>query len=179
MSSSFLSWPKALVCVTIAFAGCSGPSSEWPSSVAVDDGGFSMRMPLASGAQNGTLVLGADTMASHINILADSGITYASSWFVMPERYRSLPAAAALDSIWPLIVERVGGQQLAVQGPLQTALPTARTGWFVNGDDIQLGVVVHAMDDRMVVMNAATPAPYFSARQERNMLRFLNSFERN
>lgn len=177
MSSSFSSWPNWLLLLVVLTAGCSGSFEEWPRSEAVDDGGFTVRMPQASGAQLGELVLGRDTLVSHINILADSGITYASAWFDVPLRWRPLPKAQVLDSIWPLAVQRVSGTLVDDIGPLQSEGPGERGAWFVNSDDIRLGVVVRVMGDRAMLMNAATPARYFRAREQRNMLRFLNSFE--
>ena len=144
----------------------------------MNDGGFTVRMPLASGTQLGEMVLGRDTLVSHINILADSGITYASAWFDVPLRWRHLPEAQVLDSLWPLVVQRVSGTVVDEIGPLQTEVQEERGAWFVNGDEIRLGVVVRVMGDRAMLMNAATPARYFRAREERNMLRFLNSFEK-
>lgn len=178
MCSSSLSWPKPFLFGVILFWGCSNASKEWPRSLAVDNGGFSVRMPQESGAQNGTLYLGVDTIDSHINILADSGITYAASWFELPRRYAGLEASAALDSVWPLIVKRVNGTRLANAPDPWSADASVRAGWFDNSDDIRLGVVLHTMGSRMVVMNAATPAPFYKAREERNMMRFLTSFEK-
>jgi hypothetical protein len=160
MSSLFSNWPKAVFLSAVLSVGCSGSSDEWPLSEAIDDGGFSVRMPVASGAQNGTILLGSDTVSTHINILADSGITYASSWFRLPERWGTLTEAQTMDSLWPLIVERIGGTPSVGPGPVQQVGNGVRGGWFVNASEIRLGVVVHLMGDRAVVMNAATPAPF-------------------
>ncbi|MGV3637550.1 MAG: hypothetical protein ACO1NQ_07865 [Flavobacteriales bacterium] len=176
MSSSFFNWLSVglIMCTTFA---CKRAGDDWPVSLAVDDGGYIMRMPMESGSQHGTLFLGRDTITSHINILADSGITYASSWFDLPKRYGPLSGPAALDSIWPLIVQRVNGTLISDAPNPWVSDPSVRSGWFLNGDDIRLGVVLRIMGQRMVVMNAATPAPFYDAREERNMLRFLDSFE--
>ena len=177
MFSSFLNWPSGLLIVAAVISGCSGPTDEWPVSEAVDKGGFTVRMPLASGAQSGTMVLGNDTLVSHINILADSGITYASAWFELPQRWNLLPDAQVLDSIWPLVEERVAGTRSDEDGPLQVGHTGEKGAWYVNGDGVRLGVVVRVFGDRAVLMNAATPDRYFRAREQRNMLRYLNSFE--
>lgn len=157
--------------------GCAGSTGEWPRSSAIDAGGFTVRMPVVSGAQNGSFVLGLDTVNSHVNILADSGITYVAAWFDAPAGLRELPAQVAVDSVWSMMVDRIGGIPTDGVGPLQTPAPLARSGWFVNADDIRIGLVVRAQRERFVVMNTTTPAPRFGPREERNMLRFLNSYE--
>lgn len=135
-------------------------------------------MPVASGAQNGVFVLGDDTVNSHINILADSGITYVAAWFDVPADLRQVSEPALLDSVWSMMVDRIGGEPADGVGPLQSSTGTARAGWFVNAEEVRVGMVLHQLNERIVVMNAATPAPYFGPREERNMLRFLNSFEK-
>ncbi len=134
-------------------------------------------MPASSGTQNGSFLLGTDTVSSHINILADSGITYVAAWFDVPADLQQLPGSVTLDSVWTMMLDRFGGEPTSGAGPLQSATATARAGWFVNAEEVRLGLVVHQLNERIVVMNAATPAPYFGPREERNMLRFLNSFE--
>ena len=178
MSSSFLNWLKACLFLTVFFVGCSDADNDWSLCRAVDQGRYSVRMPAESGSQNGTLVLGKDTIVSHIDILADSGITYASSWFEIPPQYAGLSEGAVLDSIWPLIVNRVNGTAQHDAPNPWSSDAAVRAGWFVNSDDIRLGVVLRTLGQRVVVLNAATPAPFFTAREERNMLRFLDSFEK-
>lgn len=177
MSSSYFNWLKAVLPLVAVLAGCAGSADEWPRSTAIDGGGFSVQMPVSSGAQNGSFLLGTDTVSTHINILADSGITYVAAWFDLPEGLRQLPAPAPLDSVWSMMVDRIGGEPTTGVGPLQSAAATARAGWFVNAEEVRVGLVLHQLNERIVVMNAATPAPYFGPREERNMLRFLNSFE--
>lgn len=177
MSSLSLNWLKAVLPLIVVLASCSGSSDGWPRSNAIDGGGFTVRMPVASGAQNGSFVLGADTVSSHVNILADSGITYVAAWFDTPASLAGLPPQGALDSVWNMMVNRFGGIPADGPGPLQSSPGSSRGGWFVNEEDVRLGLVIHSLGDRVVVMNAATPAPYFGPREERNMLRFLNSFE--
>jgi hypothetical protein len=135
-------------------------------------------MPVASGAQNGSFVLGSDTVSSHVNILADSGITYVAAWFDRPVSLSQLPQQAALDSVWDMMVDRFDGAPTDGPGPLQSTSAESRGGWFINDEDVRLGLVIHSLGDRIVVMNTATPAPYYGPREERNMLRFLNSFEK-
>ncbi len=134
-------------------------------------------MPTTSGSRNGTLYLDRDPVATHVAILADSGITYVAAWFECPERWLPLQPTAVLDSIWPQVTRRVGDAQLHEAAPLATTDTNSRSGWFVNSMDIRLGMVIHLLGDRVVLLNAATPEAKLQERQMHHLRRFLNSFQ--
>lgn len=175
MCSSYLNWPKALLILLVAATACSAPQREWLRVEAVDAGGYTMSAPLSGETQKGRLVLGADTFATHINILADSGVTYVASWFDVPAAWSGLSEQALLDTLWPQVVRHTGAVRLDEPGPWEAG-GTVRDGWFLD-DGIRLGLVAHVLGSRFVLMDAATPDALKKDRHMANMTRFLRSFE--
>ena len=178
MSSSYLNWlsPSAVLLVLV---GCSAPAGQWTTLPATDNGGFTIMLPLEGGVQNGSLVLGEETIPSHVNIVADSGITYVSGWFTLTESLLSIPEDRLLDSIWQIMPAQ--GVARPTNGPeiLPSAESDARNGWFMSGDSIRLGIVLHKWNDRISILSVATPENNFGAGEHRNMVRFMRSFKLN
>ena len=102
MSSSYLNWlsPTAIL---FALSGCSAPAGQWTTVPAADNGGFTVMFPVEGGLQDGSLQLGQETIPSHVNIVADSGITYVSGWFTLTENMLRIPKDHLLDSIWQIM----------------------------------------------------------------------------
>lgn len=177
MSFSFLNWRNACVALVLTTYGCDGSVYDWPTVNAIDDGGFSVEMPGPGASQNGAVIVGTDTFNTHINILADSGITYTAAWADLPTGFKAQEPTDALDSFWSVLAQRVNGGQLDEDGPLENTLSGTRNGWFINSDGVRLGVVLHRMNDRFVILNSATPNNKFGDPQKQRMLRFLRSFK--
>lgn len=135
-------------------------------------------MPLECATQRGDLVLGKDSLVSHINIVGDNGITFIAAWINVPTRWNALSQTQVIDSLWPLVVDRVTGNRTEVSGPTLTDRPNERGAWFVDGTNVRLGIIARVLGARAVLMSAGTPEQHFGPREERNMLRFLNSFEK-
>lgn len=178
MSSSYLNWlsPTAIL---FALAGCSAPAGQWTTVPAADNGGFTIMFPVEGGLQDGSLQLGQETIPSHVNIVADSGITYVSGWFTLTESMLRIPEDHLLDSIWQIMPAQ--GAARPTDGPEILSSPDrdTRNGWFMSGDGVRLGVVLHKWDDRISILSVGTPESNFGAGEHRNMVRYLRSFKLN
>lgn len=179
MSSSFSRSFSAILIIALCVIGCGQRAVDWSEVSAADNGGFTVQMPAASGIQHGRIPLGMDTVATHINILADSGITYVASWFDIPARLSQESGAALLDSVWAMLGSRVDGELLDGPGPLDRDFDGLYHGWFVDGSGTRLGLVVLLEQDRAIVLNASTPNDRFAEREQRNMVRFLRSYRKS
>lgn len=178
MSFSYSNWLSATV-LLVLLCGCAAPGPEWTTVSATDNGGYSFSFPWEGGVQDGSMVLGVDTVPSHVNIVADSGLTYVSGWFTLSENMLRIPEERLLDSLWQIMPAQViarssDGPEILLELDGQT-----RKGWFMSPDSIRFGIALHQWNDRVAILSVGTPEFHFGERQHRNMERFLRSFKLN
>ncbi len=171
MCFSFSRW-----CLSaILFIGCSsGPSSDWPIATGTSDAAFTIEMPVQNGEQTGELEIAGEKVRMNIAISADSGITYVASHFQVPKQLMTLEAGERADLIWKIFVDRANAVQAEGSIPVVSAVPS-RSGWFVNADDVQMGIAMYLHEDHAIVLNAGTPGMAFGPDQRRRMERYFNS----
>jgi hypothetical protein len=96
----------------------------------------------------------------------------------LPVRWKGLPPTQMADSIWPIIVAPLNVEPETTEDAIVQGSSLMKQNWFVKDGTIRLAVALHAHGGRAVIMSAGVPARLFNERTERNMLRFLNSFEK-
>jgi hypothetical protein len=175
MRSSSLKLPRLAPFLMIVVLGCTSPDGTWTTMRAVDDGGFEFLFPHQGGEQNGMIKLNGADVPTHINIVADSGITYVASWFELPDGFKALAEQARADTVWELM--NAANNAVAVEGPmpLGNGISEQRSGWFLHPDGTRIGVVMTFKGERVVILNTGVPDAFFGDREQRNTVRFLNS----
>lgn len=179
MSSLHLNWRNSLFLpVAALLAACTTTGSEdWVRVQGLDGGGFSVSMPHPSDEQHGSMPIDGESVSTHINILADSGVVYVAAWFELPDDLRGLAPEALNDHIWPQVVSRSDAIELDEPGPIAAAAgSTAKSGWLMTPGGSRMGLVIQRSGDRMVIMNAAIPDQYMEPSHRKNMERYLRSF---
>jgi hypothetical protein len=175
MPSSFLKPLSTLLLLAIGVFACRGPQNAWHVVTAVDNGGFQVEMPRPAGVQHGTIYLNTDPVETHINILADSGITYVASWFDLPESLVALPTEALADSVWTLLHQDKHVTMLDEETPWSGSDAEHRSTWLLAEDGTRLGTHMIFEGKRVMILNAGTPGEYFGERERANIVRFLSS----
>lgn len=177
MHSSFLKRLKFIVSISLVITACSTPDHSWRRVQAVDAGGYAFEFPHEGGQQNGMIQVGKDEVPTHINIAADSGITYISSWFDLPSSWMVLPPAHRSDSVWGLLNGANDATPVNGPSPLGSGTMDQRSGWFLFKDSTRVGVVMTFKDQRVMILNVGVQEAFFRERERYNSLRFLNSFQ--
>lgn len=175
MRSSCLKLLSSVASVVLLAVGCVQPDEAWQTVTVVDNGGFEVSMPRPAGVQRSTIYLNADQVPTHINILADSGITYVASWFDLPEPLAKLPSGIIPDTVWSLMNQREDAEILSEEGPLASPQPDQRHAWL-RVDGTRIGVVMVFRGHRVAILNSGTPDQFFGERERRNIQRFLRSY---
>lgn len=180
MCSSSFSWRKPLpVVLVVLMTSCAEQHDKaWVRVDGLDAGGFSVAMPQRPDAQHGTMVIDRDTVDTHIDILADSGVVYVAAWFELPDSLRARQAEETVAHIWPQVVARFNGTELQEEGPLGGGGGAGiREAWLMSPGGSRIGLVLRRSGDRMVLMNAAMPDRLMQPAQRRRMVEFLRSFQ--
>jgi|GEM_PF-941307 hypothetical protein len=178
MSSSLLNWRSIVPVFILVLAACTDqPSKDWPRFEGLDAGGYTVSMPVKADFQHGRLTLGPDTVDTHVDIIADSAVIYVAAWFKTPTHLTALPEPAFSDSLWSMVVAPLSSGQEELSGPDLNVEGASGSGWFLNNKGTRVGLVLHRMADRVVVLTATAPEGAIGDPERRNMERFLHSFE--
>ena len=176
MSSSYFNLLRFTILAMVVI-GCA-KRNDWLEVEAMDNGGYTIEMPVSGETKTGTLIIAADTLISHMNIVADSGVTYMASWVDIPARWRELEKGQLVDSLWAGLVMPLAGDRIDRESPLENERPNERGAWYLNeGESVRLVVAVRVVGTRAVLMSAGSAATNTGPRTDRNLVRFLNSFE--
>lgn len=116
-------------------------------------------------------------MVTHAVILADSGITFLTSWFDVPVGLSQLDEGSLMDTLWNDICRLSKADMLDPMPELAFGGNDIRQGRTVTDQGVRLALVVRLLRGRAVVMTAGYPHAQMSTRDEEKILRFLGSFE--